>query len=241
MRKFKALVIDDEHLARKAIISLIREYPELEVAGEADGAKQAARLIDMLQPDLLFLDIQMPGKSGFDLLNEVTYRGKVIFVTAYDEYALRAFEVNALDYLMKPISPERFRKAIDRLQDQDREQTQALKQDLRYDDRLFLLMGKHMVFLKISSIVYIQAEGDYTQVHTADGKKGLVLKSMKEWDSRLPESHFCRIHRSYIVNLDFVEGIEKEYNYDFSVKLKDRDMRLVMSRRYARLLKEKMG
>ena len=116
-----------------------------------------------------------------------------------------------------------------------------VKQDLRYDDRLFLLMGKHMVFLKISSIVYIQAEGDYTQVTTADGRKGLILKSMKEWINRLPDSHFCRIHRSYIVNLDFVDKIEKEYNYDFSVTMKNTEKTLIMSRRYARLLKEKMG
>jgi len=241
MHKFKALVIDDEQLARKAIISLIKAHPAIEVIGEADDAKQAASLIGVHQPDLLFLDIQMPGKSGFDLLNDVNYQGKVIFVTAYDEYALRAFEVNALDYLMKPISPERFQKAVERLNEQEEPHILPLNQDLRYDDRLFLLMGRHMVFLKISTIVYIQAEGDYTQIFTSEGKKGLVLKSMKEWSKRLPDSHFSRIHRSYIVNLDFVEDIEKEYNYDFTVKLKNSDKSLVMSRRYARVLKEKMG
>lgn len=241
MKKFKALVIDDEQLARKAIISLLKDYPAIEVAGEADGAKQAVALIEKYQPDLLFLDIQMPGKTGFDLLNELSYQGKVIFITAYDEYALRAFEINALDYLMKPISPDRFKKAIDRLSEEGDSFAPPLKQDLRYDDRLFLLMGKHMVFLKISSIVYIQAEGDYTQITTADGRKGLILKSMKEWNERLPESHFCRIHRSHIINLDFVDAIEKEYNYDFSVKLKNCEKTLVMSRRYARFLKDKMG
>ena len=241
MKKFKALVVDDEQLARKAIISLVKDFPEIEIAGEAEDVNQAAELIAGQQPDLLFLDIQMPGKSGFDLLNEVDYRGKVIFITAYDEYALRAFEINALDYLMKPISPERFKLAIERLNDQTVTEAVPVKQDLRYDDRLFLLMGKHMVFLKISSIVYIQAEGDYTQVTTADGRKGLILKSMKEWINRLPDSHFCRIHRSYIVNLDFVDKIEKEYNYDFSVTMKNTEKTLIMSRRYARLLKEKMG
>jgi len=142
---------------------------------------------------------------------------------------------------MKPISPERFKKAINRLNDQDNQDSLPLDQDLRYDDRLFLLMGKHMIFLKISTIVYIQAEGDYTQIFTSEGRKGLVLKSMKEWGKRLPDTHFCRIHRSYIVNLDFVEDIEKEYNYDFTVNLKNSDKSLVMSRRYARLLKDKMG
>lgn len=241
MKKFKALVVDDEQLARKAIISLIKDFPEIEIAGEAEDVNQAAELIAGQQPDLLFLDIQMPGKSGFDLLNEVDYQGKVIFITAYDEYALRAFEINALDYLMKPISPDRFKLAIERLNDQTVTEDVPRKQDLRYDDRLFLLMGKYMVFLKISSIVYIQAEGDYTQVTTADGRKGLILKSMKEWINRLPDSHFCRIHRSYIVNLDFLDKIEKEYNYDFSVTLKNTEKTLIMSRRYARLLKEKMG
>jgi len=241
MKKFKAIVVDDEQLARKAILSLIREHPAIEVVGEAGDANQAASLIAMHQPDLLFLDIQMPGKTGFDLLNEVSFRGRVIFITAYDEYALRAFEINALDYLMKPISPERFKIAVDRLIEEESIESLPLEQDLRYDDRLFLLMGKHMVFLKISSIVYIQAEGDYTQITTSDGKKGLILKSMKEWNERLPDSHFRRIHRSYIVNLDFVEKIEKEYNYDFTVTLKNFNQTLVMSRRYARFLKEKMG
>jgi two-component system, LytTR family, response regulator len=241
MKKFKALVIDDEQLARKAIISLIRDHPAIEVAGEADDVTQAVRLIGMHQPDLLFLDIQMPGKTGFDLLNEVDYQGKIIFITAYDEYALRAFEINALDYLMKPVSPDRFRKAMDRLYEQEERHAVPLKQDLLYDDRLFLLMGKHMIFLKISSIVHIQAEGDYTKIFTSEGKKGLILKSMKEWTMRLPASHFCRIHRSHIVNLDFVEEIEKESNYDFRVKLKKCEDSLVMSRRYARFLKEKMG
>jgi len=241
MKKFKALVVDDEQLARKAIISLIRNFPEIEIAGEAEDVKQAADLMASHQPDLLFLDIQMPGKSGFDLLNEVDFQGKVIFITAYDEYALRAFEINALDYLMKPISPDRFKLAIERLKNQEDTKAVPVKQDLRYDDRLFLLMGKHMVFLKISSIIYIQAEGDYTQVITSEGRKGLILKSMKEWNSRLPSSHFCRIHRSYIVNLDFVDRIEKEYNYDFSVTLKNCEKILIMSRRYARLLKDKMA
>jgi two-component system LytT family response regulator len=241
MHRIRALVVDDEPLARKAIISLIGDYPSIEVVGEAGNADQAARMIEEQQPELLFLDIQMPGKTGFDLLNEVSFQGNVIFITAYDEYALRAFEINALDYLMKPISPERLKKAIERLDEQEEKHAPPLNQDLRMDDRLFLLMGKHMVFLKISSIVYIQAEGDYTQVTTSEGRRGLILKSMKEWEKRLPKSHFCRIHRSYIVNLDYVEEVDKEYNYDFSVKLKNSDTILVMSRRYARLLKEKMG
>ena len=119
MRKFKALVIDDEHLARKAIISLIREYPELEVAGEADGAKQAARLIDMLQPDLLFLDIQMPGMDGFDVLRalDAERMPAIVFVTAFDDYAIQAFEAHALDYLLKPIDEDRLADALARTRD----------------------------------------------------------------------------------------------------------------------------
>jgi len=209
MKKFKALIIDDEQLARKAILSLLKDISCIEVAGEADCVKDAMHMIDLHGPDLLFLDIQMPGKTGFDLLNHTNYQGKVIFITAYDEYALRAFEINALDYLLKPISPVRFKMAIERLENQKDIKIPQFNQDLLYNDRLFLLMGKEMVFLKISSIVYIQAEGDYTKIYTVNNKSGLILKSMKEWESRLPKTYFCRVHRSSIINLEFINKIEK--------------------------------
>ena len=207
---------------------------------ESDGVQDAIVKIKEHHPNLLFLDIQMPGETGFDLLDQINYQGDVIFVTAYDEYAIRAFEINAIDYLMKPIAPKRLKKSIGRL-DLEKKVLEETSYSLNYHDRLFVLRGKNMVFLKISNIVYIEAEGDYTNVYTADGKHGLVLKSMKEWEDRLPTRYFCRIHRSSIVNLDWVDNVEKEYNYDFTVHLKEFDKPLLMSRRYARQLKERMG
>lgn len=240
MREYKAMIIDDEVLARRGLRSLLADFPHIEIVAESDSVQDAITKINELKPNLLFLDIQMPGETGFDLLEQIDFQGEVIFVTAYDEYAIRAFEINAMDYLMKPISPKRLKLSINRL-DTETKSKDEVPFSLNYQDRLFVLRGKNMVFLKIANIVYIEAEGDYTNVHTSDGKHGLVLKSMKEWEDRLPPRYFCRIHRSSIVNLDWVERVEKEFNYDFTVHLKDHDQPLMMSRRYARQLKDKMG
>jgi len=234
------MIIDDEVLARRALKSLLADFDQILIVDEADGVQDAILKIEKHKPNLLFLDIQMPGETGFDLLEQIDYKGDVIFVTAYDEFAIRAFEINAMDYLMKPISPKRLSLSINRL-DAENEDTGSLPFSLNYNDRLFLLRGRNMIFLKVSSIVYIESEGDYTDVHSADGKHGLVLKSMKEWEERLPDRYFCRIHRSYIVNLDWIERVEKEFNYDFTVHLKNFDKSLLMSRRYARRLKDRMG
>ncbi|MBT3751163.1 MAG: response regulator transcription factor [Bacteroidetes bacterium] len=240
MRVFKAMIIDDELLARRALRSLLADFPHIDIVAESDCVQDAVGKIKEFQPNLLFLDIQMPGKTGFDLLDQIEYQGDVIFVTAYDEFALRAFEINAMDYLMKPVSPKRLQQSISRL-DAEIETHEEVKYILNYRDRLFVLRGRSMVFLKISNIVFIEAEGDYSKVFTSDEKHGLVLKSMKEWEERLPERYFCRIHRSYIVNLEWVERVEKEFNYDFTVHLKNYDKSLMMSRRYARKLKERMA
>ena len=240
MREYKAMIIDDEVLARRALRSLLTDHSHIEIVAEAEGVQDAITKIKEHNPNLLFLDIQMPGETGFDLLDQIEYEGDVIFVTAFDEYALRAFEINALDYLMKPISPKRLKLSLRRLDDEQSESMET-PYSLNYHDRLFVLWGRNMVFLKISSIVFIEAEGDYTNVFTSDGKHGLVLKSMKEWEDRLPSRYFCRIHRSNIVNFEWVDKVEKEYNYDFSVHIKNHDKTLMMSRRYARRLKERMG
>ena len=240
VKDYKAIIIDDEALARKALISLLKEHSNIRVVAEAGCVPEAINLIKLHCPDLLFLDIQMPGESGFDLLNKVEFNGHIIFVTAYDAYALRAFEINALDYLLKPISKERLEKSLTRLESLP-VSLSANDKALDYSDRLFVLMGKQMVFLKISSIIHIRAEGDYSMVFTSDNRHGIIYKSMREWDERLPQTFFCRIHRSSIINLEYVEKIEKEYNYDFSIHLRGIVNPILMSRRYARILKERMG
>ena len=239
-KTFTALVVDDERLARKDLISLLSPYEHIQVVGEADSVLSAVKAIRALNPDVIFLDIQMPGDSGFDLLDKIDVEAQVIFVTAFDEYAIQAFEVNALDYLLKPVNPDRLARAIERLE--HREPDIPLKtRELKYDDRLFLMLGKHFKFLKINTVTNIRAAGDYSEVMTCDGLKGLTLKSMKEWDARLPSQQFLRIHRSTIINMEFIEKVEEWFNYSFIVYLKGAAEPFVISRRYATRLKDRLG
>jgi two-component system LytT family response regulator len=238
--EYKALVIDDERLARKELIGMLSEFPCINEIHEADDVSSACKMIDLEKPNLLFLDIQMPGETGFDLINKIDYSGKIIFVTAYDQYAIRAFEVNAIDYLLKPVTPERLQKSINKLE-KERVKPAESEYNLKYDDRLFLTLGSQLLFIKIDSIISIESEGDYTKIFTKEGHKGLVSKSMKEWESRLPKNYFCRIHRTTIVNLDFIKDIEKWFNYSYRLHLKGIDEPYIISRRYAKQLKEKFG
>lgn len=237
---YKALIVDDERLARKEIISMLSDYENIVVAGEAEDAPSAINAIYNYKPDVIFLDIQMPGKSGFDLLNEINVDAKIIFVTAFDEYAIRAFEINALDYLLKPISPGRLQKAIGRLEQKNKSNNTSLRK-LEYTDRLFLSIDAQMQFMKVSSILSISAAGDYSELLTMNGKKELTQKSMKEWESRLPENYFSRIHRSTIINMEFVERLEEWYNYSYRVYLKGVKNPYLISRRYVSKLKDKLG
>ncbi len=239
-RPLRVLVIDDERLARKDLMALLSAHEHITVVGEADDVPSAVKAIERLDPDVIFLDIQMPGDSGFDLLEKAEVEARVIFVTAYDEYAIRAFEVNALDYLLKPVHPERLAKALEKLALQEQEAPTRVRR-LKYDDRLFLLVGRHFKFLKVNTILAVTAAGDYSEVRTSDGSKGLVLKSMKEWETRLPALHFLRIHRSSIINMEYIDRVEEWFNYSFKVYLKGLDEPYVISRRYATKLKDRLG
>jgi two-component system LytT family response regulator len=235
-----AIIIDDERLARKDLASLLSEHPAINVVGEADNVSAAIIAIEQLNPDVIFLDIQMPGESGFDLLNKINIKAKVIFVTAFDEYAIRAFEVNALDYLLKPVNPDRLARAIERLEQIDEAEPIELRK-LKYDDRLFLMIDNKMKFLKLKTIVCVSAAGDYSEILMADKQKGLALKSMKEWEVRLPEEYFCRIHRSTIINMEYIDRLEEWFNYSYRVYLKGIEKPLIMSRRYVMKLKKRLG
>jgi two-component system LytT family response regulator len=239
-KPFNILVIDDERLARKDLISLLSAHDNITVVGEADDVPSAIRAIERLNPDVIFLDIQMPGESGFDLLEKAEVEAQIIFVTAYDEYAIRAFEVNALDYLLKPVNPDRLAKALEKLEVRESELPARLR-SLDYEDRLFLMLGRNFKFLKVNTIVSLTAAGDYSEVLASDGSKGLTLKSMKEWETRLPAQHFIRIHRSTIINMGFIDRVEEWFNYSFKVYLKGVEEPFVISRRYATRLKERLG
>nr|NQU89569.1 response regulator transcription factor [Bacteroidota bacterium] len=237
-KKIKALIVDDERLARKTLYSLLSKYDEIEIVGEADGVKEAIIKIKEHSPEVLFLDFQMPGQSGFDLLNQVDYCGRIIFVTAYDEYAIRAFNVNALDYLLKPISPDRMDKTIQRLLSQV-DGVGAIDGELKYDDRLFVSVMNSCRFIPINEVVIIKALGDYTKLIINGSPNGIMLRSMKEWEQKLPDNHFTRVHRSYIVNLNFIEKIEKSKNYTLELFMKGVKEPLVVSRSYRKKIKKK--
>ena len=242
--RMSAILVDDERLARKELRSMLAEHATIEVTGEAENVEQAARLIRASAPDVVFLDIQMPGESGFQLFERTAANFKVIFVTAFDEYALRAFEVNALDYLLKPINPARLARAVERLATGESARPQPARQ-LEYGDRLFLEVNERSRFLKVSDLIFISAAGDYSEIVTVDGgaagQRALVLKPLKEWEERLPEKQFTRIHRSTIINLEYVDRVETWFNRSFRIHLRNVEEPLVMSRRYATRLKEKFG
>ncbi|NQV49677.1 MAG: response regulator transcription factor [Candidatus Marinimicrobia bacterium] len=239
-KSYKAILVDDERLARNDLRLLLQIHENVEILGEAANGLEALDLIKEVSPDLVFLDIQMPGVNGFDVLQQISSDIKVIFVTAFDEYALRAFEVNALDYLLKPVSPKRLQQSLERLEQLPDESIEELRA-LEYHDRLLLKLDTSLGFLKISSIICITSAGDYSEVLTSTKKKVLVHKSMAEWETRLPTAFFSRIHRTTIVNMEGIDRLEEWFNNSYRVYMKGIEDPYVMSRRYVAKLKQKLS
>jgi len=239
MKKFSALIIDDERLARNSLKKKLEKFPEIEVIGEADGISRAIIEITKLNPEILFLDIQLSDGTGFDLLNRIDFTGKTIFITAYDEYAIRAFEINAVDYLLKPISVQRLQTAIDRVKQNDPIQMHSGSSKFKGDDRLFVLIGQSIHFIKINTIITITASRDYSLVKTTDGKEYLVSKTMAEWEERLPEQNFCRISRTLIVNFDFIERSERWFSNTAMVYISGLKEPLKLSKSYFKKIRDR--
>lgn len=241
MKKMKALLVDDEKLARNELRSLLAKFESLEVIGEAHNLETAKTILESGSPDVVFLDIQLQGESGFDLIADVPADVKVIFVTAYDEYAIKAFDVQALDYLTKPIYPQRLEKAVERLIDQSNEEkNDSPQKKLTPEDYLFLSSNGKSIFVKVDSVSMILAAGDYTEVITLEGRKALSGSPMREWEERLPEKSFYRIHRSSIINIDHVDYLNEWFNNSYKVYMKNYEKPLMMSRRYAAEIKGKL-
>jgi len=240
IKVYKTLLVDDERLSRNDLRQMLSAHDNIDIVGEAANGDKALELINERQPDLVFLDIQMPGLNGFDVLEHISSDVKVIFVTAFDEYALRAFEVNALDYLLKPVNPERLKQSIERLELIPDESDESIR-ELEYHDRLLLKLNTSLGFLKISTIISITSAGDYSEVLCTNKKKVLVHKSMSEWETRLPATFFNRIHRTTIVNMEFVDRLEEWFNNSYRVYLKGIEEPYVMSRRYVAKLKQKLS
>jgi two-component system LytT family response regulator len=187
-------------------------YSEIEIIGEASGVETGIRAVRELSPDLLFLDIKLSDGTGFDLLDKVEFKGKVIFQTAYDEYACRAFEINALDYLLKPITKERLKQVITNIVNSENVKYVHNIQRFRYDDRLMIEQKKNIHFIKVENIIYIKAEREYTTLYEKGGKEYLVLKSIGDWQKELPDEHFARVHRNSIINFNYIERSERSGN-----------------------------
>jgi len=236
----KALIIDDERLARQELKNLLAEHKEIEIIGECANAEEAKEKINLLKPDVLFLDIQMPGKTGLELIEEISGLPEVVFVTAYDEFALRAFEVNALDYLLKPVSKERLSETIKKLlAKEDKDVKKENTTPFHDDDQVFVKDGEKCWFVKLSNIRLFESEGNYVRVYF-DGNRPLILRSLNNLDLRLNPKTFFRASRKHIINLKWVETIETWFNGGLMVKLKGGEQ-IEISRRQAVKLKDMMS
>ncbi|MFD2918071.1 LytR/AlgR family response regulator transcription factor [Terrimonas rubra] len=240
----KAILIDDERLARAELRKLLQEFPEIQILDEAANAQEGIEKIETLQPDVIFLDIQMPGKTGFDMLSELERAPHVIFTTAYDEFALKAFEVNALDYLLKPIEPKRLADAVHKLK------AEAFKEGktdeefvnnslLTENDQVFVKDGERCWFVKLSEIRLFESVGNYAKVFFGPNKP-LILKSLNALEERLDEKTFFRANRKHIVNLRMIDKIESYFNGGLLLELKGGE-KIEVSRRQTVKFKEMMS
>jgi two-component system, LytTR family, response regulator len=243
----KAIIIDDERLARTELRKLLQDYPEIEVVDEASNAEEGVQKIENHNPDLIFLDIQMPGKTGFDMLAELDHAPQVIFTTAYDEYALKAFEVNALDYLLKPVEPRRLADAMEKLRrlqshpsgnhlhNGHGEPTSILGEH----DQVFVKDGERCWFVKLSEVRLFESVGNYAKVFFGPNKP-LILKSLNALEERLDEKVFFRANRKHIVNLRMIDKIEPYFNGGLLLELKGGE-KIEVSRRQTVKFKEMMS
>ena len=241
----KTLLIDDERLARLELRKLLREFPSIEIVEEAANAEEALQKIDQLQPDLVFLDIQMPGKTGFDLLAELDRAPQVIFTTAHHEFALKAFEVNALDYLMKPVEPRRLADAIQKIQSSESVRTNPAEVEftngglLTEHDQVFVKDGERCWFVKLSEIRLFESVGNYARVFFG-ANRPMILKSLNALEDRLDPKVFFRTNRKHIVNLRMIEKVEPYFNGGLLLELKGGD-KIEVSRRQTLRFKEMMS
>jgi two-component system LytT family response regulator len=241
----KTLLIDDERLARLELRKLLKEHPAIEILEEAANAEDAIQKIDQLKPDLIFLDIQMPGKTGFDLLAELDRAPQVIFTTAHHEFALKAFEVNALDYLMKPIEPRRLADAVQKVQAVEGLRNTGADVELlnggilTENDQVFVKDGERCWFVKLSEIRLFESVGNYARVFFGTNRP-MILKSLNALEDRLDPKVFFRTNRKHIVNLRMIEKVEPYFNGGLLLELKGGD-KIEVSRRQTLRFKEMMS
>ena len=248
----KVVLIDDEELARLELRRLLAHHPDVEIIGEADGASAGEEMLKRMQPDLVFLDIKMPGRSGFDLLSTLpTPFPRIVFVTAYDAFALRAFDVNALDYLLKPVHPERLARALERVQssplmtgESPTLQSPAdpmVEGEMPFgeNDPIFIREGERCWFVPLKEVRLFETEGSYTRIHFRS-ESPLVYRTLAQLEARLPTSLFFRANRAQLVNVTFIEGIESWFSGSLKARLRG-GSEVEFSRRQAQYFRNRLS
>lgn len=237
----RTLIVDDTRLARRELRTLLAAFPQIDIVGEADDVAPARALVQQLRPELLLLDIQMPGGTGFDLLEQLDHVPAVIFTTAYDQYALRAFEANALDYLLKPIEPQRLAAALARVGPggMGTPAPEPARPPLGASDRVFVRDGERCWFVGIAEISHFKVDGNYVEVHFR-GQKALLARSLSALEERLDPNLFLRANRHALVNLRLIEAIDPWLNEGFLLRLKG-GAEVEVSRRQAREFRERLA
>lgn len=245
--KITCIIIDDEQLARDLLREYLQNLPELEIIGECSQGKDAVEMIDEKQPDLIFLDVQMPGMNGFEVLDSIEHDPYVIFVTAYDQYAIRAFEKNAVDYLLKPLDQDRFKTAVERAINRMKSEQNNVGELLRnmktenrtsYDSHIFVQKSEKLLNLPVDEIMFLEASGDYT-ILTTKNDQFVSSSGIGKLEEILNPEMFIRVHRSTIINIHFLKEIEKHFNGGMIVKMHN-GKSFPVSRTYAKLIRKKV-
>ncbi|MBS2096986.1 LytR/AlgR family response regulator transcription factor [Carboxylicivirga linearis] len=242
--KYKALIIDDEPLARNIIKSYLKPWANIEVVEECSNGFEALKAVREHQPDLMFLDIQMPKVNGLELMEVIDDPVHVVFTTAYDQYALKAFELNAVDYLLKPFNEKRFANAVQKVlqklevgENYNNQQIQTMQDQAEEKlERIVVKKGSKLEVIPLDDILYLEAQDDYVMIYTNSGHF-LKAKTMKYFENHLPTENFIRIHRSYLVNAEKIKRLEP-YNKDTQLAVINDDCKLKVSRTGYKKLKE---
>jgi two-component system, LytTR family, response regulator len=244
--KTTSIIIDDEKLARDLLREYLESFEQIEILAECAKGSEAVERIDKLKPDLIFLDVQMPGMTGFDVLEEIDHEPYVIFTTAYDQYAIKAFEKNAVDYVLKPLDEERFRLAVNRALKRKKQEQNSIEDLLKsikgeknsYETHIFVQKSEKLFNLPVDEIIFLEASGDYTII-TTKTDQFVSSSGIGKLEEILSPEIFIRVHRSTIINLNFLKEIERHFNGGMIVKMQN-GKSFPVSRTYAKLIRKKV-
>lgn len=235
----KALVIDDSRLARNELKRLLKDFDNVQIVGEASNAMEAIEKIENDKPDLIFLDIQMPGKDGFELLEELDYIPEVVFTTAYDEYAIKAFEFNALDYLLKPIQKDRLAGALSKISEKQEREAAGGSDRMTSADQVFVKDGDKCWFVRLADVRLFEVEGNYTKLYF-DDQRPMIPRTLNYLETRLDPKYFFRANRQQIINLNWIERIEPWFSGSIKIYMKGGN-EVDVSRRQTQRFKDLMS